>query len=290
MGYLHIDNLYKNQEILMFKECYALEKIHGTSAHIKYTKGTVTLFSGGEKHAKFAALFDLDALKVKFEEQGVFSATIYGEAYGGKCQGMSGTYGKQLKFVAFDVNIGDGDTQGAWLTVPDAHNFVEKFGLEFVDYEIIPTDLAAIDAQRDRPSTQAARNGIERDKEREGVVLRPLIDLRKNNGSRIISKHKNDAFKETKTPRSVDPAKMQILSDAKAIATEWVTHMRLMHVLQKLQNPDITQMRNIIKAMVDDIEREGKGEIIESREARAAIGKRTAELFKIYLNSLLREK
>ena len=38
MAYLHIDNLYKNQEILMFKECYALEKIHGTS-------GTITLRS-----------------------------------------------------------------------------------------------------------------------------------------------------------------------------------------------------------------------------------------------------
>ena len=30
MGYMHIDNLYKDQRILQFKECYALEKIHGT--------------------------------------------------------------------------------------------------------------------------------------------------------------------------------------------------------------------------------------------------------------------
>ncbi len=29
MGYMHIDNLYKDQTILMFRECYALEKIHG---------------------------------------------------------------------------------------------------------------------------------------------------------------------------------------------------------------------------------------------------------------------
>lgn len=28
MGYLHIDNLYKAQEILLFRTCYALEKIH----------------------------------------------------------------------------------------------------------------------------------------------------------------------------------------------------------------------------------------------------------------------
>jgi hypothetical protein len=29
MGYASIPNLYKNQEILIFKRCYALEKIHG---------------------------------------------------------------------------------------------------------------------------------------------------------------------------------------------------------------------------------------------------------------------
>ena len=34
MAYQHIDNLYKNQDILKFKECYALEKIHGTSASV----------------------------------------------------------------------------------------------------------------------------------------------------------------------------------------------------------------------------------------------------------------
>ena len=27
MGYLHIDNLYKNQTIRLFRECYALEKV-----------------------------------------------------------------------------------------------------------------------------------------------------------------------------------------------------------------------------------------------------------------------
>ena len=37
MGYLHIENLYKNQTVLMFKELYALEKLHGTSAHIRWT-------------------------------------------------------------------------------------------------------------------------------------------------------------------------------------------------------------------------------------------------------------
>ena len=52
MGYLHIDNLYKAQDILNFKTCYALEKIHGTSAHLKWDNGELTFFSGGEMGAQ----------------------------------------------------------------------------------------------------------------------------------------------------------------------------------------------------------------------------------------------
>ena len=47
MGYAHIDNLYKEQTILMFRECYALEKIHGTSAHISWKGKQLWLSSGG---------------------------------------------------------------------------------------------------------------------------------------------------------------------------------------------------------------------------------------------------
>ena len=39
MGYLHIENLYKAQDILLFRECYALEKVHGTAAISKKAAG-----------------------------------------------------------------------------------------------------------------------------------------------------------------------------------------------------------------------------------------------------------
>ncbi len=44
MGYLHIENLYKNIDIMQFKECYAMEKIHGTSAHVRFKDGEVAFF------------------------------------------------------------------------------------------------------------------------------------------------------------------------------------------------------------------------------------------------------
>jgi hypothetical protein len=110
MGYLHIDNLYKDQTILMFKECYALEKIHGTSAHISWNvkDKKVKFFSGGESYERFVSLFDIEFLQKTFAENFIDSnVTIYGEAYGGKQQGMSNTYGKELKFIGFEVQVGE---------------------------------------------------------------------------------------------------------------------------------------------------------------------------------------
>ena len=128
---------------------------------------------------------------------------------------------------------------------------------------------------------QAFRNGIKGDKEREGVVLRPLIELTKNNGDRIIVKHKGDNFLETKTKREVDPEQLKILEDAKAIAEEWVTPMRLSHVLDKLGNPtEIEKTGEVIKAMIEDVKREAKGEIKESKPAMQFVGKKTAQLYK----------
>jgi hypothetical protein len=220
--------------------------------------------------------------------------TVYGEAYGGSQQKMSATYGNQLKFIAFDVCIGD-----AWLSVPDAEQIVKSLGLEFVHYtkvkltkavkretgddmwDVVPS-FDELDAHRDAPSIQAVRNGIVEPKPREGIVCRPLKEVTLNNGHRLIVKHKGDAFKETATPReaSIDPARLAVLADADAVASEWVTPMRLAHVLDKIPEHGMEKMREIITAMVEDVMREGAGEIVDSREVRKAISTRTTTLYK----------
>jgi len=283
MGYAHIDNLYKDTLILQFKECYAMEKIHGTSAHVGWEGKEVHFFAGGEKHERFIALFNTEALKAKFLE--IFGTdcqrvTIYGEAYGGKLQGMSHTYGKDLKFIAFEVSH-HGDSIERFESVDRACETVGKLGLEFVHFNKIPATIEAINAERDADSVQAVRNGIGSGKMREGVVLRPLFEVRLNNGARVISKHKRAEFQETKTPREVNPDKLQILRDAEKIAEEWVTPMRLEHVLQKM--PEATEISHtgaVIKAVVEDVCREASGEIVENKDARKAIGARAAKLYK----------
>lgn len=282
MGYYEIENLYKDQRILMFKECYALEKIHGTSAKVIYKRDNghpkVLLASGGAHLAEFSALFSVPQLLIRFGMLDAENVTVYGEAYGGKMQAMSHTYGKQLKFVVFEVKIGDN-----WLSVDNADHVATRIlDLEFVHYNRIHTTLEALDAERDAPSVQAVRNGITEPREREGVVLRPIVELVGNDGKRIITKHKGEKFRETATHRKIiNPDKLQVLKEAKAIADEWVTDMRLTHVLQAF--PDTVGLKDIpsiIKSMYDDVIKESKGEIEVTNDLRKAIGTNTARLFK----------
>lgn len=281
MGYLHIGNLYKDQAILMFRECYALEKVHGTSAHIAWFNDgrtgvdPLSFFSGGVKHGTFVELFDHAKLRAAFTALGHVKVTVYGEAYGGSCQGMKSTYGAELRFIVFDVQVGE-----SWLSVPDMAQVAESIGLEVVPWEKIPADLASLDATRDKPSEVAVRRGCG-ERPREGVVLRPLVELTTNNGERVIAKHKTEKFSERATPQKVMTAdQLTVLESAKAIADEWVTEMRLTHVLDKMPGAGIEQTGKVIDAMVEDVYREAAGEIIPSREAAQAIGRKAAALFK----------
>jgi hypothetical protein len=275
MGYLHIQNLYQNKDILMFKECYALEKIHGSSAHVSLKNNQIHYHSGSESNERFVKLFPPD-LKDKMELYG-YDVVVYGEVYGSKCQGMKDTYGNELKFIVFDIEV-----SGIWLNVPEAEAMAKNLGLEFVYYERVSTDLAALDAQRDADSVQAERNGMGKGKKREGIVLRPLIECNKADGTRIIAKHKRDDFRETASPRVIG-TEPKVLSGGYAIANEWVTTMRLQHVLDKIPGHNMSMMSKILAAMHEDIFREGKAEIIDSKEARSAINKRTVALYKEYL-------
>lgn len=292
MGYRHIDNLYKNNTVLMFKRLYAMEKIHGTSTHVTFSydelknKYELDYFSGGEKHENFIKLFQSGKLKGNALELGFNkSFTVYGEAYGGKQQRMSETYGKELKFVAFELKIGDN-----FVNVPYAEQICKKLGLEFVHYEEIDADPDLIDKISNAPSVQATRNGVENPKlPREGVVLRPLREFLHPDGvGRIMAKHKNDIYKEREhAPKIQNEEELKVLEDARVIAQEWVTPMRLIHVIDKLKasgmEVDEKKMNTIIKAMIEDVEREGKDEIVVNKQSRKQIGKRTAKLVIEYL-------
>jgi hypothetical protein len=293
MGYLKIQNLYKETDILLMKEVYCLEKIHGTSAHISYKMENdqlragsiypigqhpiIRYFAGGVNHEEFVKLFHEEVLLSKFAEiYNGYPITVFGEAYGGKCQGMSGTYGKQLRFVAFDVKMGE-----RWLSVPQAEDVVKNLGLEFVHYVKTSTNLEDLNRERDRDSVQAIRNGLGENHPSEGIVIRPIIELTKNNGERLIAKHKKEVFRETKSVKPVNAEKLEILREAQAVADEWVTEMRLSHVVDKLGvDVDVVNIPIIIRGMLVDIQLESVGEVEWNKECNKSVGKATADLVK----------
>jgi len=286
MSYIHIENLYKDRRIMLLKQCYALEQVHGTSAHLAYTEGeeNILYFAGGANRLDFTDLFDGEQLLAKFKALGLppnVKIIVYGEAYGGKLQGMAGTYGDELDFIVFEVKIRD-----TWLNVPKAEKLSLSLGLPFVSYNVIMTTMNDINDELALPSYVGKLHGI-KDKPREGIVLRPLEELYDNRGNRLIVKHKNTQFMETKSPREVSPDQPKTLEDAEEIASEWVTWTRLRNAIGKLTCPvDITATSKVIDAMQEDILREANGEIIESRQVCRAIGRETVLLYKAYLEGI----
>lgn len=288
MGYMKIPNLYSDLRVLTFKRVYALEKIHGTSAHLRWalpknplvTGGESTptpvlsFFAGGSNHEQFLSLFNQTDLAERFTALGHEPVTVYGEAFGGKLQGMSHTYGKSLRFVVFDVMVGD-----VWVTVPNAADIAAKLGLDFVSYVEVDATVEALDIERDRPSEMARRLGIEGDMPREGIVIRPLEEMVSSNGKRVIAKHKSDRFSEIKTPRVVgDPLELKEAEDA---VLDWVTEMRLSHVLDKIGNPtEMSKIPEVVRAMVEDIFLEGIDEVVDNKITRKLMGKAIVTLYK----------
>lgn len=288
MGYASIKNLFAVPGFVgSTDEVYCLEKVDGTSSHISWKNGQLTFFSGGSKHETFVALFDQVKLTEQFKHLGG-DWTIYGEAYGGKLQGMRDTYGDALKFVAFDVLKGERgkDGDGEWLNVPDACVIACSLSLEFVHFERGPNTLEFMDKCRDMTSVQAKRNGIDGDKVAEGVVLKPITEQRDHRGNRVHYKHKRKEWSETRTPREVDPAQTKVLESARAVADEYVVPERLKHVIGHLEarlqrEVDIKDTGDIIREMIADIKKESMpGEIDFTQEAHRAIGTKAAQLFK----------
>jgi hypothetical protein len=276
MAYMHIRNLHSFKEMLMFREVYALEKIHGTSANIRIDPlGKKIQYFTGDILSQFVTLFNEEELLDKVV--GTMPITIYGEHHGGKILKQSARYGTQKRFVAFEVMI-----DKTWLNVPQAFSVAEDLGIPFVSHSLVPCTIEALDEQRDLPSFQAIRNGVQEPQTREGIVIRPIQEAVSQDGFRYIAKYKRPEFSETSTFRVVNDPSPEIMT-ARGLAEEWVTRNRLISVVQHGGFTGIEQMREVILAMVGDVLRESEGEVADTKENIKAIGQLTALLYKKYL-------
>jgi hypothetical protein len=101
----------------------------------------------------------------------------------------------------------------------------------------------------------------------------------------MMAKHKRKEERETMTDFQHGD-KIAVYEAAQAIAQEWVTEERLNHVIQKVcldQTPTVKHFQSVINGMVDDVITEGGQMLVDTPEARRAIGGKAAKLFKARL-------
>lgn len=105
--------------------------------------------------------------------------TFYGELYGATIQKGGGLYSSTIAFKVFDIEIDD-----VFLVYSNAKGLAEQFGLEFVPICLIGTIQDGVDYVNTNTTSTFSKATL------EGVVGKPLGDLRDRLGKRIVIKIK----------------------------------------------------------------------------------------------------
>lgn len=173
------------------------EKVNGTNIRIKCEdyqesgKAYGITFGGKSDNAQVPATL-ITELESKFHSSEARSkianifpggGCLYGEGFGPKIQKGGGNYGDIQDFVLFDVRVGDW-----WLKRDDVVDVAHKLGLYVVPVRGEGTLHDMV---------EWAREGIKSewgDFQAEGLVARPLVELKTRGGDRIITKIKCKDF------------------------------------------------------------------------------------------------
>ena len=110
---------------------------------------------------------------------------LFGEGYGSKIQGVGGLYRSDVSFILFDVLIGDN-----YQPRDRVEDVAKMFDLEIVPIVLTGTLDEAIQFVRENPKSTIGTAMM------EGVVGRPLVEMRDRCGNRVIVKIKYKDFKE----------------------------------------------------------------------------------------------
>ena len=164
------------------------EKVDGTNIRVMIQDGKIS-FGGKTDNASLPAPL-VERLSGRFHSQRdrlneMFpdGACLYGEGYGARIQKGGGNYRPDQDFVLFDVLVGDW-----WLAQSTQGEISAKLGIDVVPVIGSGTLLDMI---------EMARRGIVSawgDFSAEGIVARPLVELKNRRGGRIITKIKTRDF------------------------------------------------------------------------------------------------
>lgn len=176
-------------EFLASNQWVFTEKVHGTNIRIMFDGERIT-FGGKTDRAQIPAFLvtrlnevflpQLDLFKEKFAD----GVCLYGEGYGAKIQKGGGNYRPDQDFVLFDVKIGDW-----WLQRSDVEDIATQLNLDIVP--IIGTGTLAKMVEQ----TRQGFNSLWGNFKAEGIVARPITELKTRGGHRIITKIKCKDFR-----------------------------------------------------------------------------------------------
>ena len=178
-------------EYLKNNEWIFTEKVDGTNIRVMFDGEKIT-FGGKTERAQIPATL-VEVLQNLFLAQlgqfkTIFDCPVcfYGEGYGAGIQ-KGGKYRQDQNFTLFDVKIGDW-----WLQRKDVLDIASKLGIGIVPAFAGGSLIRMVGM---------AKNGFRSnwgDFLAEGIVARPVIELKTRNGDRIITKIKHKDFQEEK--------------------------------------------------------------------------------------------
>lgn len=175
-------------EVLQGVPWFFSEKIDGTNVRVGWD-GHRVQFGGRTNRAELPSPL-LDHLKYEFPEElleqqfGPQPATLYGEGYGGKIQGLGKMYGPHEQFMLFDVRVGRW-----WLQPADVLDVGTALGVRTVPYVKMTLNEAIYAV------TTGVTSELNNDYLAEGLVGTPTGGLLDRSGKRIQVKVKTKDFR-----------------------------------------------------------------------------------------------
>lgn len=188
-----IEGKFRNETIEFLKDLdwEFTEKIDGTNIRIYWDGHKVQYFGRTDKAQipsqlmnRLIELFGGNANEELFEQKfGSMEVLLIGEGYGAKIQAGGGDYRQDNDFILFDVCI-----NGNYQPRESVKNIAEYFNLDIVPTIMIGKLQDGIDYVKTKPKSKIGTANS------EGLVARPIYELRDRTGNRIIVKIKVKDF------------------------------------------------------------------------------------------------
>ena len=184
-----VEGEYRNETVEFLKDIdwEFTEKIDGTNIRIYWDGHKVQYFGRTNKAQipsqlmnRLIELFGGNVNEEMFEQKfGANEVLLIGEGYGAKIQKVGGDYRKDNDFILFDVCI-----NGNYQSRDSVKNIAEYFGIDVVPTIMIGKLEEGVEYVKSKPKSKIGTA------DSEGLVARPIYELKDRTGNRLIVKIK----------------------------------------------------------------------------------------------------